>query len=130
MPNWIQLKNQVGDGGDALINLDSGMIVQLIDQKTKIWSLSGDRYLQGNAETFNRIQARIQRTTTVDYYSAINDVWWSNRVSNCFHAHGIEHVSDLLNKTEDDLLKMRYFGRGCLNEVIRNLANHNLTLSE
>ena len=130
MPNWIQLKNQVGDGGDALINLDSGMIVQLIDQKTKIWSLSGDRYLQGNAETFNRIKARIQRTTTVDYYSAINDVWWSNRVSNCFHAHGIEHVSDLLNKTEDDLLKMRYFGRGCLNEVIRNLANHNLTLSE
>ena len=136
MPNWITINNTTDDGGEALINLDSGMVVQHIHEQpdehhTKIWSLhSGKRYLQGDAETFDRIQGAVQRNTTVDYYSAIDDVWWSNRVSNCFHAHGIEHISDLLNKTEADLLKMRYFGRGCLSEVIRNLANHNLTLSE
>ena len=136
MPNWIAINNIAGDTGEALINLDSGMVVQRVHEQldehhTRIWSLhSGDRYLMGNAEAFDRIQESTQRNTTVDYYSEINDIHWTHRVSNCFHAHGIEHISDLLNKTEDDLLKMRYFGRGCLDEVIRNLANHNLTLSE
>jgi len=130
MPNWITIDD------NGLVNLDSGMVVQLIHEKldehhTRIWSLhNGDRYLMGDAETFDRIQGAVQRNTTVDYYSEINDIHWTNRVSNCFHAHKMEHISDLLNKTEADLLKMRYFGRGCLNEVIRNLANHNLTLSE
>ena len=129
MPNWIEIDN-------GLVNLDSGMVVQLIHEKldehhTRIWSLhNGDRYLMGDAETFDRIQESIQHNTTVDYYSEINDIHWTNRVSNCFHAHKIEHISDLLNKTEADLLKMHYFGAGCLSEVIRNLADHNLTLSE
>jgi DNA-directed RNA polymerase alpha subunit len=136
MPNWIAINNIAGDTGEALINLDSGMVVQRVHEQldehhTRIWSLhSGDRYLMGNAEAFDRIQESTQRNTTVDYYSEINDIHWTHRVSNCFHAHGIEHISDLLNKTEADLLKMRYFGTGCLAEVIRNLANHNLTLSE
>ena len=84
----------------------------------------------GDAETFDRIQESIQHNTTVDYYSEINDIHWTNRVSNCFHAHKIEHISDLLNKTEADLLKMHYFGAGFLSEVVRNLAYHNLELSE
>jgi DNA-directed RNA polymerase alpha subunit len=136
MPNWITINNIAGDTGEALINLDSGMVVQRIHEQldehhTRIWSLhSGDRYLMGDAKAFDRIQESTQRNTTVDYYSAINDILWTNRVSNCFHAHGIEYISDLLNKTEADLLKMRFFGTGCLAEVIRNLANHNLTLSE
>tara|TARA_R100000963_G_scaffold14146_1_gene10213 strand:+ start:283 stop:675 length:393 start_codon:yes stop_codon:yes gene_type:complete len=130
MPNWIEIHD------NGIVNLDSGMVVQLVHERddkhhTRIWSLhSGDRYLMGDAKTFDHIQALIQRNITIDYYSEINDIHWTHRVSNCFHAHGIEHISDLLNKTEADLLKMRYFGTGCLAEVIRNLANHNLTLSE
>ena len=130
MSNWIEIHD------NGIVNLDSGMVVQRIHERldehhTKIWSLhSGKRYLQGNAETFDRIQGAVQRNTTVDYYSEINDIHWTHRVSNCFYAHKIEHISDLLNKTETDLLKMRYFGTGCLSEVIRNLAYHNLTLSE
>ena len=129
MPNWIEIDN-------GLVNLDSGMGVQLIHEKldehhTRIWSLhNGDRYLMGDAETFDRIQESIQHNTTIDYYSKINDIRWTHRVSNCFHAHGIERISDLVTKTETDLLKMHYFGTGCLSEVIRNLADHNLTLSE
>ena len=136
MSNWITINNTTDDGGEVLINLDSGMVVQRIREQldehhTKIWSLhGGNRYLQGDAETFDRIQGAVQRNTTVDYYSEINDIHWTHRVSNCFHAHGIEHISDLLNKTEADLLKLRYFGTGCLSEVIRNLAYHDLTLSE
>ena len=55
MPNWIEIDN-------GLVNLDSGMVVQLIHEKldehhTRIWSLhNGDRYLMGDAETFDRIQ--------------------------------------------------------------------------
>jgi DNA-directed RNA polymerase alpha subunit len=145
MNNWIKMNNTAGDKGQTLINLDSGMVVQslayreddsgcheqLIEHRTKIWSLhGGDRYLQSDAETFDRIHETIQRNTTIDYYSEINDIHWTHRVSNCFRAHGIEHISDLLHKTEADLLKMRYFGKGCLSEVIRNLADHNLELSE
>ena len=138
MSNWITIKNTTEDKGDALINLDSGMVVQRVNDHvqnceyvTKIWSLhSGKRYLQGDAETFDRICEIVQRNTTVDYYSEINEIHWTPRVSNCFHTYGIEHISDLLNKTETDLLKMRYFGKGCLSEVIRNLADHNLELSE
>ena len=141
MPNWISLNkredyNTIGDGSESLVNLDSGMVVQRVHERgdehhTRIWSLhDGNRYLIGDSETFDRIQESTQRNTTVDYYSAINDILWTHRVSNCFHAHGIEYISDLLNKTEADLLKMRFFGTGCLAEVIRNLANHNLTLSE
>ena len=136
MPNWITINNIAGDTGETLINLDSGMVVQRIHEQldehhTRIWSLhNGDRYLMSDAETFDRIQESIKHNTTVDYYSKINDIHWTNRVSNCFHAHRIEHISDLLNKTEADLLKMRFFGAGCLDEVVRNLAYHNLTLSE
>ena len=130
MPNWIPIND------NGLVNLDSGMVVQRVHEQldkhhTRIWSLhNGDRYLMSDAKTFDRIQETIQRNTTVDYHSEINDIHWSQRVSNCFHAHGIEHISDLVTKTETDLLKMRYFGKGCLSEVIRNLANHNLELSE
>ena len=114
MPNWISLNkredyNTIGDGSESLVNLDSGMVVQRIHEKldehhTRIWSLhDGNRYLIGDSETFDRIQESTQRNTTVDYYSAINDILWTHRVSNCFHAHGIEYISDLLNKTEADL---------------------------
>ena len=141
MPNWITINDIAGE---ALFNLDSGLIVQRVvnldhrgkscgspEYRTIIWSLNnGDRYLQCDEKTFDRIQESIQHNTTIDYYSKINDIRWTHRVSNCFHAHGIERISDLVTKTETDLLKMHYFGTGCLSEVIRNLADHNLTLSE
>ena len=104
MPNWIEIHD------NGIVNLDSGMVVQLVHERddkhhTRIWSLhNGDRYLMGDAKTFDHIQALIQRNITIDYYSEINDIHWTHRVSNCFHAHGIDRVSDLLNKTEADLL--------------------------
>ena len=53
MPNWIEIENYVGEKGEALINLDSGVIVErveLIDKETfkpdcsvtKIWSLNNN----------------------------------------------------------------------------------------
>jgi DNA-directed RNA polymerase alpha subunit len=138
MSNWITIRNTAGEVGDALINLDSGMVVQRVSDHaqnceyvTRIWSLhSGKRYLSSTEDTFDRIQETVQRNTTVDYYSKINEIRWSQRVANCFHTHGIEHISDLISKSKTDLLKLRFFGRGCLSEVIRNLADHNLELSE
>ncbi len=66
MPNWIEIHD------NGIVNLDSGMVVQLVHERddkhhTRIWSLhNGDRYLRGDAKTFEHIQALIQRNTTID----------------------------------------------------------------
>ena len=131
MPNWITLTSEAN--GDCLINLDSGMVVQSVklnlnESETKIWSLHGrKRSILGSEKLFKQIESLVV-CKPIDHHSEINDIHWTNRVSNCFYAHKIEHISDLLNRTEADLLKMRYFGAGCLSEVVRNLADHNLAL--
>jgi|3_EtaG_2_1085321.scaffolds.fasta_scaffold67277_2 hypothetical protein len=133
MPNWVTLTSEAY--GDCLINLDSGMVVQSVklnlnESETKIWSLHGrKRSILGPEKLFKQIEGLVV-CKPVDRHSEINDIHWTQRVSNCFHLHGMKRINDLLNKTEADLLKMRCFGVGSLDEVVRNLAYHNLALSE
>ena len=52
----------------------------------------------------------------------------SVRASNCLEAAKIETLGELVRMTESDLLKLRSFGRTCLREVKRKLADHGLSL--
>ena len=130
MPNWINIKTEDNKvfKGDVLVNLDSGVVVSKEDDEggTKIWSLhGGDRYLFTDDTIYNNVADSIK---SIDYYSRIDEIDWSPRVSNCFRNCGIKYMGDLLNKTEHDLLMIRAFWRKSLSEVIHKLRERNLQL--
>ena len=130
MPNWINIKTEDNKvfKGDVLVNLDSGVVVSKEDDEggTKIWSLhGGDRYLFTDDTIYNNVADSIK---SINYYSRIDEIDWSPRVSNCFRNCGIKYMGDLLNKTEHDLLMIRAFWRKSLSEVIHKLRERNLQL--
>jgi DNA-directed RNA polymerase subunit alpha len=53
----------------------------------------------------------------------------SVRSNNCLRAAGIERIYELVQKTEDDLLKTKNFGRKSLAEIKETLANLSLGLN-
>jgi DNA-directed RNA polymerase subunit alpha len=53
----------------------------------------------------------------------------SVRSNNCLRSAGIERIYELVQKTEDDLLKTKNFGRKSLSEIKETLSNLNLGLS-
>ena len=130
MPNWINIKTENNKvfKGDVLVNLDSGVVVSKEDDEggTKVWSLhGGDRYLFVDNTIYNNVADNIKG---IDYYSRIDEIDWSPRVSNCFRNCGIKYMGDLLNKTEHDLLMIRAFWKKSLSEVVYKLGEHNLRL--
>lgn len=54
----------------------------------------------------------------------------SARSSMCLHDAKIETVGQLIQKTPDDLLRARNFGRKSLNEINEALAGHGLSLKD
>ena len=130
MPNWINIKTEDNKvfKGDVLVNLDSGVVVSKEDDEggTKVWSLhGGDRYLFVDNTIYNNVADSIK---SINYYSRIDEIDWSPRVSNCFRNCGIKYMGDLLNKTEHDLLMIRAFWRKSLSEVVHKLKERNLQL--
>lgn len=60
--------------------------------------------------------------------TAVKDLWeLSVRTRNKLVIHGIYHVSDLVEKSEVDLLKLK-FSRKSLNEIKENLSDYGLSL--
>jgi len=53
----------------------------------------------------------------------------SVRSNNCLRSAGIERIYELVQKSEEDLLKTKNFGRKSLGEIKETLANLNLGLS-
>ena len=58
----------------------------------------------------------------------IEDLELSVRSYNCLKRAGIHKVSDLIQKSEDDMLKVRNLGRKSLDEVINKLEKLGLGL--
>jgi DNA-directed RNA polymerase subunit alpha len=50
----------------------------------------------------------------------------SVRASNCLEAEGIQTVGDLVSRTEDEMLKLKNFGRTSLREVEKKLESMGL----
>ena len=60
----------------------------------------------------------------------IEELDLSVRSFNCLKRAGIDTVEDLINRTEDDMIKVRNLGRKSLEEVIQKLSSLNLTLKK
>ena len=60
----------------------------------------------------------------------IEELDLSVRSFNCLKRAGIDTVEDLINKTEDDMIKVRNLGRKSLEEVIQKLASLGLCLKK
>lgn len=58
----------------------------------------------------------------------LNELDLSVRASNCLESAKLGTVADLVQKTENDLLKVRSFGKTSLREVKRKIAEMGLTL--
>ena len=53
---------------------------------------------------------------------------WSARLQSIFRYYGIQSFEQLTNYTPSDLLRMKRFGIGCLDEVTVELSKHGLSL--
>lgn len=86
--------------------------------------LSGDTYAN------NQIMVK-QKDDTKDSLleMTIEELDLSVRSFNCLKRAGINTVGDLINKSEEDMMKVRNLGRKSLEEVINKLASLGFTLS-
>ena len=60
----------------------------------------------------------------------IEELDFSVRSFNCLKRARIDTVEDLINRTEDDMMKVRNLGRKSLEEVINKLASLGLALRD
>ena len=60
----------------------------------------------------------------------IDDLDLSVRSFNCLKRAGINTVEDLIQRTEDDMMKVRNLGRKSLEEVVQKLSSLNLSLKK
>ena len=60
----------------------------------------------------------------------IEELDLSIRSFNCLKRANIDTVEDLIERTEDDMMKIRNLGRKSLEEVIQKLASLNLSLKK
>lgn len=60
--------------------------------------------------------------------TSVQELELSVRTNNCLEAMGVNVVKDLVIMTEAELLKIRSFGKTCLREVKRKLADMDLSL--
>jgi DNA-directed RNA polymerase subunit alpha len=58
----------------------------------------------------------------------IDELDLSVRSSNCLHRAGINTVQELIQRSEEDMMKVRNLGRKSLEEVINKLAELDLSL--
>ncbi|MFZ5503298.1 MAG: DNA-directed RNA polymerase subunit alpha [Pseudomonadota bacterium] len=58
----------------------------------------------------------------------VDDLELTPRSSNCLKAQNIHYIGDLIQYTENDLLRTPNLGRKSLNEIKQVLAEHNLSL--
>ena len=59
---------------------------------------------------------------------SIEELEFSVRSYNCLKRAGINTVEDLIDRTEEDMMKVRNLGRKSLEEVLNKLVELNLTL--
>ena len=60
----------------------------------------------------------------------IEELDLSVRSFNCLKRAGINTVEDLINRTEEDMMKVRNLGRKSLDEVVGKIASLGLTLKK
>ncbi len=73
---------------------------------------------------------RVETVTEKNLEKTIEELDMSVRSFNCLKRAGIDTVRDLVNKTEEDMIKVRNLGKKSLEEVIAKLHSLGLTLKK
>ena len=92
-----------------------------------VWSNSmyfNDDTTLGEIRAYLKTSEDYNRTLTID------DLDLSVRTHNCLYRANIENVLELTQMTEDDLMKLRNFGKTCLVEIKEKLSNLGYSLRE
>ena len=80
-------------------------------------------------ETANNSMGRIQETKKEKVLEmTIEELDLSVRSFNCLKRAGIDTVEDLINRSEEDMIKVKNLGKKSLDEVINKLASLGLAL--
>lgn len=77
--------------------------------------------LENVEEELAKVRMTIKKTMDV-MNTPINNLELSTRTENCFKDHNIETVEHICEKTEEQLLKMKNFGKKSLPKVKKILA--------
>ena len=81
-----------------------------------------------NADDIMVERPEVQRDKVLEM--TIEELDLSVRSFNCLKRAGIDTVEDLINRSEEDMIKVRNLGRKSLEEVIQKLAYLGLTLKK
>ena len=81
-----------------------------------------------NADDIMVERPEVQRDKVLEM--TIEELDLSVRSFNCLKRAGIDTVEDLINRSEEDMIKVRNLGRKSLEEVIQKLASLGLTLKK
>ncbi len=84
--------------------------------------------LSDSAKTVDIMVEREKDTTDMVLGMTIEEMDLSVRSYNCLKRAGINTVEDLINRTEDDMMKVRNLGRKSLDEVLGKLHDVGLSL--
>ena len=85
------------------------------------------------SEEANRTQIMVEREETIKekvLEMTIEELDMSVRSFNCLKRAGIDTVEDLINRTEEDMIKVRNLGKKSLEEVIQKLHSLGLELKK
>lgn len=103
-----------------------------ISLAAKILSEHINLFIELSAETKNtEIMVDREETTKEKVLDmTIEELDMSVRSFNCLKRAGIDTVGDLINRTEEDMMKVRNLGKKSLEEVIQKLASLGLSLKK
>ncbi len=84
-------------------------------------------FLEGETISLNLLSSE---TSDLQNYLnlPIEELELSGRAYNCLKAANINYIGELVQKTENELLKLRSFGKKSLDEIMEKLAKYNLKL--
>ena len=97
----------------------------LVDQLQLFMDLNSPRPLRTSV-----VDNAVQEIDGGSLEMTIDDLDLSVRSYNCLKRAGVNTVGDLVNKTEDEMMKVRNLGRKSLEEVILKLNSMGLSLKQ
>jgi DNA-directed RNA polymerase subunit alpha len=83
--------------------------------------------LEGGSDAFNAVSGRAPQLDPI-LLRPVDDLELTVRSANCLKAENIYYIGDLIQRSENDLLKTPNLGRKSLNEIKEVLASRGLTL--
>jgi DNA-directed RNA polymerase subunit alpha len=82
----------------------------------------------GTSTSFKELEDGGKKNQVLE--TVIEDLDFSVRTYNCLKRAGINTISDLVARTEEDMMKVRNLGKKSLEEVVQKLEELDLSLAK